>query len=56
MQIDTKNRDYDGPGFRVGPLPKSSQAPRGDDAIYSGLLECPCTDRINKTVKKRFDT
>lgn len=29
-----------------GPLPKESQAPPG--ALYSGLLECPCTTRIVK--------
>ena len=31
--------------------PRNSVAPRdGTDAIYSGLLECPCTDRITKIV------
>jgi hypothetical protein len=40
MQINTKNPDKRGPG---GPTPKNSKAPPG--AVYSGLLECPCTDR-----------
>ena len=46
MQIDTHNRDYNGTGFKAGPLPKASCAP--PNAIYSGILECPCTDRIRK--------
>jgi hypothetical protein len=46
MQIDTHNRDYNGPGFKAGILPKESQAP--PNASYSGLLECPCTTRIEK--------
>lgn len=46
MQIDTKNRDHPGPGFVAGLLPKASLAP--PNASYSGLLECPCTDRIRK--------
>merc|ERR1719507_1359051 len=44
MQIDTKNRHYNGSDFRADLLPKASAAPA--DAAYSGLLECPCTDRI----------
>mmetsp|Transcript_8887 Transcript_8887/g.20380 ORF Transcript_8887/g.20380 Transcript_8887/m.20380 type:complete len:740 (+) Transcript_8887:10-2229(+) len=44
MQINTKNPD--GSGKRGGPLPKESQAPPG--ALYSGLLECPCTTRTKK--------
>jgi hypothetical protein len=40
MQINTKNPDKRGPG---GPTPKNSKAPPG--AVYSGLLECPCSDR-----------
>eukprot|EP01043_Picozoa_sp_COSAG02_P015604 COSAG02_NODE_668_length_18685_cov_185.638976_10_plen_570_part_00 len=57
MQIDTKNRDgsMDKPGqpFTPGPYPaiiaQNTRAPRtGPDAVYSGLLECPCTDRITK--------
>ena len=46
MQIDTHNRDHDDSAFVPGPLPKNSAAP--PDAEYSGLLECPCTDRIVK--------
>lgn len=49
MQIDTWNRDnknFD--GFWPGPQPKNSEQPEG--APYSGLLECPCTDRIVKKV------
>ena len=49
MQIDTHNRAYNGSGFTAGPLPKASAAPPG--ASYSGLLECPCTDRIKKATK-----
>ena len=41
MQINLN----DGSGARgAGPLPASSAAPAG--ANYSGLLECPCTDRV----------
>jgi len=48
MQIDTWNREeMDSPKFAPGPLPKNSDAP--SDAGYSGLLECPCSDRIEKT-------
>ena len=54
MQIDTHNRDYDGPGFKAGPLPKANNAPPG--AHYSGLLECPCTDRIKKEWRKQYVT
>lgn len=59
MQIDTKNRDgsMDKPGmpFTPGPYPaviaQNTRAPRaGPDAVYSGLLECPCTDRITKVM------
>jgi len=48
MQIDTWNRDtpLHGHQFVAGPLPRSAQSPEG--AAYSGLLECPCTDRIKK--------
>merc|ERR1719400_2494427 len=49
MQIDTKNRHYNGSDFRADLLPKASAAPAG--AAYSGLLECPCTDRIVKTIE-----
>ena len=41
MQIDTKNRHYNG----------SDQ-----NAPYSGLLECPCTDRIVKKVDVEYAT
>jgi hypothetical protein len=43
MQIDTHNRDYNGTDFRPGILPSTSAAP--PNAKYSGLLECPCTNR-----------
>ena len=34
-----------------GPMPRNSWAPpNGTAALYSGLLECPCTDRITKSV------
>jgi len=48
MQIDTKNRHYPGPDFRPDLLPAASLAPA--NASYSGLLECPCTDRIVKKI------
>ena len=50
MQIDTKNRHYNGSDFKPDLLPKSSQAPL--DASYSGLIECPCTTRIKKVIGK----
>lgn len=61
MQIDTKNRDgsMDRPeqGFTPGPYPRAAVAPRtGPDATYSGLLECPCTDRITKKFDPTFAT
>mmetsp|Transcript_61932 Transcript_61932/g.170520 ORF Transcript_61932/g.170520 Transcript_61932/m.170520 type:complete len:229 (-) Transcript_61932:1106-1792(-) len=46
MQIDTWNRDNPSLEFVAGPEPAASQAPPG--ASYSGILECPCTDRISK--------
>lgn len=46
MQIDTWNREEPGPKFKPGPLPRSSQIP--ETAGFSGLLECPCSDRIEK--------
>ena len=52
MQIDTKNRHYDGPDFRADLLPKASAAP--PNASYSGLLECPCTDRIERKIEQLF--
>jgi len=54
MQIDTKNRHYNGSDFKPDLLPKASAAPEG--APYSGLLECPCTDRIVKKVEVEYST
>ena len=54
MQIDTKNRHYNGTDFRAGQLPKASGAP--PNASYSGILECPCTDRIVKTIEVDYTT
>ena len=54
MQIDTKNRHYNGSDFRADLLPKASAAP--PNASYSGLLECPCTDRIVKKIEHVFTT
>ena len=55
MQIDTWNRDQmnisGGSKFAPGPEPEHSLAPRGPDALYSGLLECPLTDRVKKTIQ-----
>ena len=39
-----------GSPFVVGPMPKHSLGPHGTDALYSGLLECPLTDRVTKAV------
>lgn len=55
MQIDTRNRDGSmskpGDPFTPGIVPKTSRAPlTGADALYSGLLECPCTDRITRSL------
>ena len=52
MQIDTMNRDHPGPGFVAGPLPSTAHAPA--NATYSGLLECPCTDRLPKVLHRDF--
>jgi len=48
MQIDTWNRDtpVHDHDYIAGPLPRAAQSPPG--SVYSGLLECPCTDRITK--------
>merc|ERR1719412_3310724 len=54
MQIDTKNRHYNGTDFKPDLLPKSSAAP--PNASYSGLLEYPCTTRINKIVNITYET
>lgn len=45
MQINTLNPD--GSGKRGGPLPRGSKAP--PNASYSGLLECPCTTRVDRS-------
>ena len=54
MQIDTWHREkmnLTGSKFVSGPVPRNSLAPTaGPDALYSGLLECPVTTRIRKTV------
>merc|ERR1719487_674143 len=55
MQIDTWNRDGSmakpGMPFKPGPMPRNNRAPlNGSDAVYSGLLECPCTDRITRNM------
>lgn len=52
MQIDTHNRDHNKSKFIPGPLPKASGAP--PNASYSGLLECPCTDRIKKVIQVTY--
>lgn len=44
MQIDTWNRTMASPKYEPGPLPKNSRVPA--KAGYSGLVECPCSDRI----------
>merc|ERR1712042_406806 len=54
MQIDTKNRHYNGTDFKADLLPKASLAP--PNASYSGLLECPCTDRIVKKIEMTYTT
>ena len=51
MQIDTRNRDpkyINQTKFVAGILPKEAASP--PNAVYSGLLECPCTDRIHKEI------
>jgi len=48
------NRDHKGPGFKVGPLPKNTQAP--ENPSYSPLLECPCTDRITKEYETAYSS
>ena len=54
MQIDTKNRHYNGTDFKPDLLPAASAAP--PDASYSGLLECPCTTRIHKVINVTYAT
>lgn len=56
MQIDTWHRDKMNISYPTrfvpGPVPRSSLAPTtGPDALYSGLLECPVTTRIQKHIK-----
>ena len=50
MQIDTWHRgamNLTGSPFVPGPHPRNAEAPTaGPDAIYSGLLECPLTTRV----------
>lgn len=45
MQIDTWNRQHLDSEYHPGPLPKSSRIPAS--AGYSGLIECPCSDRVD---------
>lgn len=53
MQINTRNPDGSGRRCRGDcPLPKASRAP--PNASYSGILECPCTDRVVKTYGGHF--
>ncbi len=57
MQIDTRNRDpkyINTKTFHPGLLPKESAAP--PNASYSGLLECPCTDRLNFSITHHYNT
>lgn len=50
MIINTNKRltNDTSPGPVGGPLPKNSLAPPNAD--YSGILECPCTDRLPKVL------
>lgn len=50
MIIDTANRDgtHGSPSTRHGVVPTSSNVQ--PDAMYSGLMECPCTDKWEKHV------
>ncbi|CAB9505419.1 Stress up-regulated Nod 19 [Seminavis robusta] len=55
MQIDTWNRDYgETPQFHTGPLPQISPVHGDETAIYSGLLECPCSTRRKKIVERNY--
>lgn len=57
MQIDTRNRDpkyINDSVFHAGLLPKESAAPK--NAHYSGLLECPCTNRKNISIVHNYNT
>lgn len=59
MQIDTWNRDemnLTGPTrFVSGPVPRTSVAPIGPGAQYSGLLECPLTTRVRKIIDAAYN-
>ncbi|KAL7556779.1 hypothetical protein ACA910_005221 [Epithemia clementina (nom. ined.)] len=51
MQIDTWNREHmTNSTFVRGPLPNSASVPKTvpESEPYSPLLECPCTDRLEK--------
>lgn len=57
MQIDTRNRNpkfINQTKFFPGILPPSAASP--NNAAYSGLLECPCTDRKKKVISKDYYT
>lgn len=57
MQIDTRNRDpkyINSSIFHAGLLPKNVAAP--PNASYSGLLECPCTNRKNISIIHNYNT
>ena len=57
MQIDTRNRDpkyINHSHFIPGFLPREVAAP--PNASYSGLLECPCTNRKHKQITKDYYT
>ena len=58
MQIDTRNRDpkyiNDKTQYHPSLLPKSNKAP--PTASYSGLSECPCTDRLKKNIEKLYNS
>lgn len=55
MQIDTWNRNTSlSSQFVPGPESPQSQAP--PNAIYSGHLECPCTDRVIKQINHTYGT
>ena len=56
MQIDTRNRDpryINQTKFVPGILPKEAASPK--NAVYSGLLECPCTTRIHKQFTHNYE-
>jgi hypothetical protein len=47
MQIDTWNRNMTNATFLPGPIPRSSRI-RDGEAGYNPILECPCSDRLEK--------